>query len=262
MSKGSKKEKEPSERLTRDMPGCNVSGGLNWNDLMEIFPSDITILDLLRKCDSMSVAELSQAMGVTATAVRQRLTRLMGQGYVVRRAERSKRGRPAHRYELTAAGRRKAGANFADLAMVLWEEIRRIEDPDVRRGLLQRVSARLASMYSQGMEGTTLRERLESIARLFGERNVPLVVDEAEMLPVLSALACPYPDLAEKDRAICAMERQMISDLAGESMRLSECRLDGDTRCAFTVSRSHEGAAENSAAPTGASRGADEESQT
>ncbi len=212
---------------------------------MEIFPSDITILDLLRKRDSLSVSELSAAMDVTATAVRQRLTRLMGQGYVARRIERSKRGRPAHRYELTAEGRRKAGANFADLAVVLWEEIRQIEDTDVRRGLLQRISARLAESYSGDMTGSSLHERLESIAKLFGQRNIPLVVEgvsekDGGLLPVLTALACPYPDLAERDRAVCAMERQMISDLAGESMQLSQCRLDGDSCCTFTVSRSHD----------------------
>ncbi len=231
--------------------------------MMDLFPSDITILDLLRKQDSMSVSELSEAMGVTATAVRQRLTRLMAQGYVARRAEKSRRGRPAHRYELTAAGRRKAGANFADLAMVLWEEIRQVEDPEVRKGLLQRISNRLAMLYADGVRGATLRERLESIVKLFEQRNVPLVVEETPLLPVLSALACPYPDLAEKDRAVCAMERQMISNLAGEPMRLAECRLDGDARCSFVASRSRqEDAPIANSQRAAASGGADESEET
>lgn len=203
---------------------------------MELFPADITILDLLRQNPGLSVNELAEAMGVTATAVRQRLTRLMDNNYVERQVVRSGRGRPAHQYHLTSRGRRKAGANFADLAMVLWEEIRQIDDREVRRGLIQRISARLAKLYQADMEGQTVRERLDSIARLFAERNVPLVVDDGQLLPVITALACPYPDLAERDRGICAMERQMFSDLAGESMRLTHCRLDGDDCCTFALS--------------------------
>ena len=79
----------------------------------DLVPSDVTILDLLRKRRWMSVSEFRDALGVTATAVRQRLTRLMAQGYVRREAiESSGRGRPSHRYELTTEGRRKTGANF------------------------------------------------------------------------------------------------------------------------------------------------------
>ena len=44
-------------------------------------------LDLLRKHDAMTVAEFEEAMGVTATAVRQRLNRLLALGYVERDAE-------------------------------------------------------------------------------------------------------------------------------------------------------------------------------
>ena len=61
----------------------------------EIVPSDVAILDLLRKQRTMGVAELAVAMEVTATAVRQRLTRLMGQGYVERTATKASRGRPS-----------------------------------------------------------------------------------------------------------------------------------------------------------------------
>ena len=87
----------------------------------EFVSSDVGILDLLRKRDTMSVPELAECLQVTATAVRQRLTRLMAQGYINRSSVKASRGRPAHRYVLTNKGRRKTGANFADLAMALWQ---------------------------------------------------------------------------------------------------------------------------------------------
>ena len=40
-------------------------------------------------------------------------------------------------------------------------------------------------------------------------------------LPVLSALACPYPELAKADRGVCTMEKLMLSEILGENVRLS-----------------------------------------
>lgn len=199
--------------------------------------SDVAILDLLRKREAMSVAELSLVLEVTATAVRQRLTRLMDQGFVERTAARAARGRPSHAYKLTAAGRRKTGSNFADLAIALWEEVRAIKDAEVRRGLLSRISKRLASEYAGEVHGNTTSERMQSVAQLLRDREIPFEVTQKEgELPVLRALACPYPGLAEHDKSICAMERIMFSDLLGENVHLEECRLDGATCCTFEPS--------------------------
>jgi predicted ArsR family transcriptional regulator len=195
--------------------------------------SDVALLDLLRKHESLSVAQLKGAMQVTATAVRQRLVRLLAQGDIERRAQRISRGRPVHRYGLTEKGRRRAGANFADLAMALWQEIREIKDAEVRRGLLQRISRRLATLYAEQIHGSSLEERMEALAEIFRERQIPFEVDRTNDLPMLHATACPYPDLAEQDRSVCSMERMMFSELLGENVRLSQCRLDGHNCCTF-----------------------------
>jgi predicted ArsR family transcriptional regulator len=202
----------------------------------EVESSDVALLDLLRKHGPLSVAQLKAAMQVTATAVRQRLVRLLTAGDIERRAERMSRGRPIHRYGLTEKGRRRAGANFGDLAMALWQEIREIKDLEVRRGLLARISRRLATLYAGQIHGTSLQERMESLAAIFRERQIPFEVERTNELPLLRATACPYPDLAEKDRTVCSMERMMFSELVGENLRLSNCRLDGHNCCTFEPS--------------------------
>jgi DeoR family suf operon transcriptional repressor len=202
----------------------------------EIVSSDNAILDLLRKLDSLTVSELAESLKVTATAVRQRLNRLMAQGFIDRKALHAGRGRPSHRYALTSEGRRKTGSNFSDLAMALWQEIRSIEDPDVRRGLLQRISRRMVDSYADQIEGDTVDKKMQSIADLFAARRIPFTVDRTGDLPVLTALACPYPELAEQDHSVCAMERMMFSDLLGQNVRLDKCRLDGATCCTFETS--------------------------
>ena len=87
--------------------------------------SDSRVLGLLHQRGGMSISQLVEASEVTATAVRQRLNRLMAQGMVQRERVRNAppategqtdgqaakigRGRPRHRYMLTEKARRQAG---------------------------------------------------------------------------------------------------------------------------------------------------------
>src|SRR5438067_1789163 len=69
-------------------------------------------------------------------------------------------------------------------------------------------------------------------------RRGPLTVAEVTpgdggRMPVLKQHSCPYYELAETDRAVCAMERKMFEKVLGRGLRLSQCRLDGHRSCDF-----------------------------
>ena len=218
--------------------------------------TDEPVVELLRGDVALGVSELSDALGVTATAVRQRLTRLMEVGFVVReRSEASGvagRGRPSHVYRLSEAGRQLGGDNFRDLAMVLWREVRRIEEPTVRRGLLSRIGRSLADVCRARNGAFEAAEspvsRLAVAAAVLREQNIACECTAGgttqhgcetgaagEQLAVLTTHTCPYPQLAEADRGICAAELVMLEALVEAPVRLAECRLDGDACCRFTV---------------------------
>jgi predicted ArsR family transcriptional regulator len=174
----------------------------------------------------------------------------MGQGLIERGSSPQGRGRPSHRYALTEKARRQAGNNFSDLALVLWDEIRGVKDQEIRRGLLERIASAMANMYRDQVKGATLAARMDSLAQLFGERRVPVSIDrethatcptapvgqtedENVRLPMLTVAECPYPELAEKDRGICAVEKMLFAKLLERPVRLSQCRLDGHSCCQF-----------------------------
>ena len=216
--------------------------------------SDEPLVDLLRGGASLSVPELTAAMGVTATAVRQRLQRLMKAGVVVREPSpvegTASRGRPSHVYRLSEMGRRLGGDNFRDLAMVLWQEVRQIEEPSVRRGLLARIGRSLAEACRTRTDvfssASSPVERLSSLATALRDRQIACECSHSDtdgQLAVLTTHTCPYPQLAEVDRGICAAERVMLEELAEAPVRLTECRLDGDACCRFTVSAASKPAA-------------------
>ena len=197
--------------------------------------SDADLLDLLRVTGPLDVSEMANAIEVTATAVRQRLSRMMARGLIQREAVRAGRGRPRHRYQLTDRGLELTGSNFTDLAMALWHEIQSIEDVTLRSELLKRVAKALAKGYFNQITGRTPEERMKSLSDLLAERRVPFSVEggTADEQPTLTAHACPYPKLAEQDRTICKVEEMLFTELLGQAVEMKSCRLDGDCDCQF-----------------------------
>src|ERR1041385_8868908 len=101
--------------------------------------SDGQFLNELHRIGPQTVQAICTAIGVTATAIRQRLSRLQGNGFVARDLVRSGRGRPHYVYRVTDKGLRQLGDNYGDLALILWREVRRIPDSAIRATITARV---------------------------------------------------------------------------------------------------------------------------
>jgi predicted ArsR family transcriptional regulator len=198
--------------------------------------SDRELLDLIRRRGPLTVIEMADLLGVTGTAVRNRLARLLATGLVERRAEHAGRGRPRHRYQASALAHKRLGQNYAELALALWEEMMgTVADRKLRRVLFTRLTDRLAEMYRTKVTGEEWEGRLVQLSHVLHDRGVEAEVarDEAGLAPILRQHSCPYYELAEVDRAICALERKMFEKVLGRGLRLSQCRLDGDRSCDF-----------------------------
>jgi len=197
--------------------------------------SDRALLDLIRRHGPLTVAAMAAELGVTQTAVRSRLTRLVGSGMVEKKTEHGGRGRPRHTYEASVEAHKRLGQNYADLAVVLWDEMMRtVEDPRLRRALFGRITERLAELYRSQVTGDAWEGRLVQLGTILLDRGIEAEVSHTEGLPpVLKQHSCPYYELAEVDRAVCAMERKMFEKVLGRGLRLSQCRLDGHRSCDF-----------------------------
>ncbi len=198
--------------------------------------SDRSLLDLIRRHGPLTVAEMAARLEVTPTAIRNRLTRLVGSGMVVRQAEHGGRGRPKHTYRASVEAHKRLGQNYADLAVVLWDEMMTtVEDRKLRRFLFGRITERLAELYRTQVTGDAWEGRLVQLGTILHDRGIETEVTRAEagMGPVLKQHSCPYYELAEVDRAVCAMERKMFEKVLGQRLRLSQCRLDGHRSCDF-----------------------------
>src|SRR3954454_1523357 len=167
--------------------------------------SDRPLLDLIRRRGPLTVLEMAASLGVTPTAIRVRLGRLVGSGLVERQVENRGRGRPRHSYQASIEAHKRLGQNYADLAVVLWDEMMRtVEDRKLRRVLFGRITERLAELYRAQVTGDEWEGRLVQLGTILHDRGVETEVTLAEpgVAPVLKQHSCPYYELAEVDRAV------------------------------------------------------------
>ena len=197
--------------------------------------ADRQFLDELHRLGPAMVQDVCTAIGVTATAVRQRLSRLQAMGLVNREMVRAGRGRPSYRYIVTEAGLKDLGDNYADLAQILWHEIMNIEDGDVRKRVVRRIRDSLVQRYGSRVQADLIESRVDQLQTTLADRGFDVETDHSGCLPILRENNCPYHELASTDSTICEMEQEVFEEVLGTSVRLTQCCLDGHTCCEFQV---------------------------
>jgi len=205
---------------------------------------DQEFLSTLRRHEPVTIHDLCGILGVTATAVRQRLQRLQVDGLVSRQLARQDRGRPHHTYAVTSEGLKTLGDDQGPMAALLWREIMAIEQPEVRNRVLSGVKQALVQRFGTGEVTGNTEERLQELCTRLSWFGFDVdYVDEKEngdsansqQLPVLREHNCPYHEIAADDPSICEFERSVFSEILGLPLALSACRLGGDRCCEFQV---------------------------
>ena len=199
--------------------------------------ADADVLNLLADSGPLAISNIVQHFAVTRTAVHERLFRMMAEGLVDRELVRGGRGRPSYRYFPSPKARKLAGNNFADLSAVLWQEVLGVEDTRRRQHVVRRIADALKALYADAVRGTTLKARMESLRELLQKRRVRSDVDAHDGMLTFTLRDCPYLDLADVDSTICQVETMLFSQLLGDEVVLSQCRLDGHVSCQFDQKR-------------------------
>src|SRR5580700_7422319 len=205
--------------------------------------SDRQFLERLHQLGGGTVQEICADLGVTATAVRQRLLRLQASNMVARELVRAGRGRPHHVYRVTQAALCELGDNYAELAQILWRELRNIEEPSIRERLVSRVEDALVEQFGKVAARAPLSDRMSQLTSALRERGFQVEMDQSGPLPILRENSCPYYELASEDPAICELEQAVFRRVLGADVKLTQCCLDGHHCCEFQAVESETPAA-------------------
>jgi predicted ArsR family transcriptional regulator len=193
------------------------------------------ILDHLHLEHRGTVKELARRLCLTPTGVRQHLSILEREGLVEAEVDRGHVGRPAYVYRLSETGEALYPKRYDMLVNLLMEEIRQVAGADILQRILRRVADRLAQQNRDRTESHTLAERVEVAAELMREQGCVAFTEERDGVFYLHECTCPYPAVASRNSAICALEVDLVRRLTGGDARLVSSLLRGDTACVYRV---------------------------
>jgi len=188
----------------------------------------------------MTVRELQLAMGVTTTAVRQQLTRLVREGLAVRTQRQGGTGRPADVFALSERGQGLFGGQSAALCGVLVSELLELAGPARSQEVLQHLSHRLADAARDSVGDGPPAERVRRLAEHLGRNGDLVEAEERERGLTLKLFTCPYGTLPHAHRAICEVERAAFRDIVGGPVELDRSMPEGHSCCEFSVAATPE----------------------
>lgn len=193
------------------------------------------ILEYLQRHGRSTVKELGALLGLTSTGIRQHLTVLERDGLVTAREERGRVGRPTLVYSLTERADALFPKSYDLLATVLLEEIRVTEGNERLYDLLHRVAARLVAPYLERVEGKPLAERIQETVHIMQEMGCLVDSQSQNGEYMIEEYCCPFPKVAQQERAVCALHVDFVRMLSGGDTRLIQSLLRGERSCSYRI---------------------------
>jgi predicted ArsR family transcriptional regulator len=195
------------------------------------------VLELLRRKGRSSAESIANDLGVTPNAVRQHLTNLERDGFVVSQPERSGRGRPSLLFALTERADSVFPKRYGQLATMVLQEVQEMGGPEALDDIFARVAARHASAIERDLGGLDFDEKLRRVVAWIGRAGTLVEQTETPEGVKVTIHNCPFRNTALKFPQVCAITPQLISRLTGAAISQADSIHRRDPYCSFVVQR-------------------------
>src|SRR5450756_840324 len=173
------------------------------------------VLELLRRRGRSSAETIATDLGVTPNAVRQHLTNLERDGFVVSHPERSGRGRPALLFSLTERADSVFPKRYGQLATMVLQEVQAMDGPEALDEVFSRVAARHASAIEPSLDGLDFDEKLRRVVAWIGRAGTLAEQSESSEGVQVTIHNCPFRNTALRLPQVCTFTPHLISRLLG-----------------------------------------------
>lgn len=181
-------------------------------------------------------ADLSLALGITAEAARQTLTRLEADGLVEMTTEARGVGRPAQLWSLTSAGHARFPNAHAELTVQLLTSVQSLFGEDAIDRLISAREAESRASYREGMAGArTLGERVSRLAELRTREGYMAEWSEEGGEFLFVENHCPICAAATSCVGFCRAELRTFEDVLEAKVVRVEHIVEGARRCAYRI---------------------------
>lgn len=197
----------------------------------------VEVLELLRRKGRSSAEAIAADLGVTTNAVRQHLTNLERDGFVVSQPEKSGRGRPSLYFGLTEKADSVFPKRYGQLATMVLQEVQEMGGPEALDELFARVAGRHADAIAGDMEGLAFDEKLHRVVAWIGRAGTLAEQTETPEGVKITIHNCPFRNTALKFPQVCSITPHLISQLIGTNVSQAESIHRHDPFCSFVVAR-------------------------
>src|SRR6267142_3218401 len=195
------------------------------------------VLELLRRKGRCSAETISSDLGVTPNAVRQHLTNLERDGFVVSHPERSGRGRPSLFFSLTERADSVFPKRYGQLATMVLQEVQEMGGPDALDEVFERMATRHAGAISRSLEGLEFDEKLRRVVAWIGRAGTLAEQTETPEGVKVTIHNCPFRNTALKFPQVCTITPQLMSRLLDTNISQADSIHRHDPYCSFVVQR-------------------------
>ena len=195
------------------------------------------VLELLRRKGHASAETIASDLAVTPNAVRQHLTNLERDGFVISQPERRARGRPSLLFSLTERADSVFPKRYGQLATMVLQEVREMGGEDALDEVFARVAARHASVIEREIAGLDFDQKLSRVVAWIGRAGTLAEQTETDEGIKVTIHNCPFRNTALKFPQVCTITPHLMSQLLGTAISQADSIHRHDPYCSFVVER-------------------------
>jgi predicted ArsR family transcriptional regulator len=201
------------------------------------------IIRLLLESGPTTAGSIGERLGLSAAGVRRHLDALIDAGDAKATAaaawQQEGRGRPAKRYQLTAAGRAKLEHTYDDLASAAMRQLREIGGEDaIRTFARRRIDSILSGVQPAAADGEDVEAAADRIADALSVAGYATTTTRVRgpMKGVqICQHHCPVSHVAEEFPELCEAEQQAMAEVLGTHVQRLATIVNGDCACTTHV---------------------------
>ena len=194
------------------------------------------IMELIRAHGPRHVRQLSDALGISAVAVRHHLAGLQEQGLLRTTRERLRVGRPRQLFDLSPQAERLLADGEAALAPALLRHIHREYGGEAVQAALRSVTREWEAELLPWMADSPLPERVRRLAAGRSRHGFAAGAEQnGDGSFTLCERRCPLRELVTEFPQVCDCERRMMESLLGVPVTLEKRLLDGYSACEYRI---------------------------
>jgi predicted ArsR family transcriptional regulator len=195
------------------------------------------VLELLRRKGHASAETIAAELRVTPNAIRQHLTNLERDGFVVSIPEKSRRGRPSLLFSLTERADSVFPKRYGQLATMVLQEVQEMGGPDALDEVFERMATRHAGAISRSLEGLEFDEKLRRVVAWIGRAGTLAEQTETAEGVKVTIHNCPFRNTALKYPQVCTITPRLLVKLLDAQVSQDASIHRRDPYCSFVVQR-------------------------